>query len=123
MPDIIQDLADVIPSDLRKQVQEELLHGWRLQEVEARKEAKKLAAFGHANPAKAIEGVGQLVARIPPAAFHYWGIRLGYECWEDKQFMKDFLKHNPEVAVKNRVKRTMVGGAKGIFDANGFIVK
>lgn len=123
MPDIIQDLADVIPSDLRKQVQEELLHGWRLQEVEARKQAKQLAAFGHANPAQAIEGVGQLVARIPPAAFHYWGTRLGYECWEDKQFMNDFLKHNPEVAVKNRVKRTMVGGAKGIFDANGFIVK
>jgi hypothetical protein len=123
VPDFIQDLADVIPSDIRKGVQEELLNGWRLQEVEAKKQAKQLAAFGHANEAKAIDGVGQLVARIPPAAFHYWGIRLGYECWEDKQFMSDFLKHNPEVAVRNRVKRTVVNGAKGLFNASGFLIK
>jgi hypothetical protein len=50
-----------------------------------------------------------------------WGIRLGYECWEDKQFLKEFLRDNPEVAVRNYCKKTVVGGA--VFDASGFLIK
>ena len=123
MPDFIQDLADAIPADIRKSVEQELLHGWRMKEVNARKEAKQLAIYGNSNAASSIEGVGQLKARIPPDAFHYWGTRLGYDCWEDKQFLNDFIRDNPEVAVRNRVKRTMVGGAKGLFDASGFLIK
>jgi hypothetical protein len=50
-----------------------------------------------------------------------WGVRLGYECWEDKQFLKEFLRDNPEVAVRNYCKKTVVGGA--LFDSSGFLVK
>lgn len=123
MADFIQSLSEVIPPDLRKRVEEELLHGWRKQEVGAKAEAKQLAIFGNANAARSIDGVGELKARIPSAAFHYWGVRLGYECWQDKQFLKEFVRDNPEVAVKNRMKRTMVNGAAGIFDSSGFLHK
>jgi hypothetical protein len=119
--DLIQSLADAIPSHLRKRVERELINGWRMKEVNARKVAKQSAAFNHANEAHSIEGVGQLSARIPMDAWHYWGQRLGYECWEDKQFFNDFKKHNPEVAVRNYAKKTVVNGA--IFTADGFVTK
>lgn len=121
MADIIQSFADVIPSHLRMEVERELLHGWRLREVKAEHEAKQIAHFGHTNEANDIEGIGRLVARIPPDAYHMWGTRLGYECWSDKQFLKEFLRDNPEVAVRNYVKTACVNGA--IFDSSGFLIK
>lgn len=121
MADFVESLADAIPSDIRKDVERELLHGWRMEEVGAKAASKQLAIFQHANEARPIEGMGQLRCRIPLAAYHYWGNRIGYECWSDKQFLSEFERDNPEVAVRNRVKRTMVGGAKGVFDANGFL--
>lgn len=119
MSDIIQDLAEVVPPDLRKRVQEELLRGWRMEETKAKASAKQQAVFNHANEARSIEGVGQLKARIPLAAWHYWGQRLGYECWEDKSFLNEFLRDNPETAVRNYAKRTCVNGA--IFTGDGYL--
>lgn len=119
MSDIIQSLSEAIPADMRKQVERELLTGWRMQEAAAYTQAKSMAAFRHSNAAQSLEGVGELKAQIPLSAFHYWGQRLGYECWNDKEFMDDYIKHNPEVAVTNRVKRTTVNGA--IFTADGFL--
>ena len=119
MSDIIQDLAEVVPPDLRKRVQEELLRGWRMEETKAKASAKQSAVFNHANEARSIEGVGQLKARIPLAAWHYWGQRLGYECWEDKSFLDEFLRDNPETAVRNYAKRTCVNGA--IFTGDGYL--
>ena len=119
MADIIQSFAEVIPSHLRKQVERELLNGWRKQEVTASSQAKQQAAFRHSNAAQSLEGVGELKAQIPLSAFHYWGQRLGYVCWDDKSFVNDFIKHNPEVAVKNRVKRTVVNGS--IFTSDGYL--
>ena len=119
MSDLFQSLADAIPSHLRREVERELINGWRLNEVKDTAEKKRLGTFHKNAEAKPIEGIGQLTASIPPSAFHYWGSRLGYECWEDKQFVKEFIRDNPEVAVRNRVKRTMVSGA--VFTADGFL--
>lgn len=119
MSDFIQDLSEVIPPHLRKQVQEELLRGWRTEEVKAKASAKQNAVFNHANEAHNIDGVGRLKARIPLAAWHYWGQRLGYECWEDNGFLEEFLRDNPETAVRNYAKRTCVNGA--IFTGDGYL--
>lgn len=123
MSDFVTNLADAIPSDIRKNVERELRLGWNMDEVKAKTQAKQEAIYRNNKEAKPIEGVGQLVASIPESAFHYWGLRLGYECWQDKQFIKEFIRDNPEVAVRNRMKRTMVGGAKGLFDSSGFLLK
>lgn len=119
MADFVQDLADVIPSHLRKRVERELINGWNVERVAAKKEALQIGHYERARETNAIDGVGTLVARIPGAAYHYWGQRLGYECWQDKQFMDEFLRDNPETAVRNYAKKTMVGGA--IFTADGHI--
>jgi hypothetical protein len=121
LSDIIQSLSEAIPSHLRKQVEKELLTGWRMQEAASYHQAKQFAAFNHANAAKSIEGVGELKARIPLSSVHYWGQRLGYDCWNDETFVKEFIRDNPEVAVNNRVKRTTVNGA--IFTADGHLLK
>lgn len=85
----------------------------------ARAEAKQLAVYGNANAASSIDGVGQMTARIPPSSYHYWGKRLGYDCWNDDQFLREFLRDNPEVAVRNYTKKTVVNGA--ILTPDGFI--
>ena len=119
MSDIIQSLADAIPSHLRKRVERELINGWRMEEVKAKSTAKQSAVFRHSNEANNIEGVGRLKAQIPIQAWHYWGQRLGYECWEDNQFLSEFLRDNPETAVSNYAKRTCVNGA--IFTGDGYL--
>lgn len=121
MSDIIQSFADAIPSHLRKEMERELITGWRMQEAASYTQAKQFAAFNHANAAKSIDGVGELKARIPVSAIHYWGNRLGYECWNDEQFVNEYIKDNPEIAVNNRIKRTIVNGA--IFTGDGYLVK
>jgi hypothetical protein len=117
--DIFQSLADAIPSHLRKEVERELINGWQLNEVKDKIEVKRLGEFHKNNVAKPIDGIGELRASIPPSAFHYWGTRLGYECWEDRQFLREFIRDNPETAVRNRMKRTMVRGA--VFTADGYL--
>ena len=121
MSDIFQSLADAIPSHLRKEVERELINGWKMNQVKDSVEKRRLGEFHHNNAAKAVDGLGELKASIPPSAFHYWGTRLGYECWADKQFLKEFIRDNPEVAVRNRIKRTMVAGA--VFTADGHLVR
>ena len=86
-----------------------------------RSAAKQAGHFNRFNEANSIEGIGNKIAAIPVQAWHYWGNRLGYECWEDKTFLKEFLRDNPETAVNNYVKRTVVGGA--IFTADGSLLK
>lgn len=119
MSDLIQSLADVVPPHLQKRVEGELIRGWNQRRVEAQKEAKQIATYERARETKSVDGLGNLVARIPGDAYHYWGHRLGYECWKDDQFIKEFMRDNPEVAVKNYAKKTMVKGA--LFTADGFI--
>jgi hypothetical protein len=123
MADFIESLSDAIPPDLRNRVVEELRFGWNQEAVKAKQAAKQVAIFGYSHAARSIDGIGELRARIPKASFHFWGHRLGYECWEDKQFIKEFLRDNPEAAVTNRIKRTVVNGASGIFDSSGTLVK
>ena len=41
---------------------------------------------------------------------HYWGKRLGYGCWNDRKFIKEYLRDNPESRVKSAGgKKAQVG--------------
>lgn len=37
--------------------------------------------------------------RVPRVAYDAWGRKLGYECWDDAQFVHEFLRDNPECRV------------------------
>jgi len=52
---------------------------------------------------------GEVQMSVRPEFYHYWGQRLGYECWKDEGFVKLFLRDNPECRVRSRSKKTLVG--------------
>lgn len=119
MPDLYESLAECIPPHLLREVERELIRGFDMQRVRATAEAKQSAYFRNQAEAHSIDGIGQLDMQIPLDAFHYWGQRLGYECWDDETFKREFKRDNPEVAVRNYAKKTVVNGA--IFTADGYL--
>lgn len=49
---------------------------------------------------------GVVQAMIHPAFYHFWGQRLGYECWQDPQFVREFQRDNAFARVRNRPRKT-----------------
>jgi hypothetical protein len=66
-------------------------------------------ARAHAGTAKSLDGLGRLRMVITADAYHYWGRRLGYECWRDKAFLREYERDNAAVRVKSRGTRIQVG--------------
>ena len=99
-------MIESIDPSLHGQLEKELRTGWQRNRVEAAIDARKCAKE-NTKRHKSIDGLGQLMARIPIDAFHFWGIKLGYGCWNDKEFMDEFLRDNPELRVNS-------GGTKEI---------
>ena len=58
---------------------------------------------------RSVDGVGAPIAEITPDAYHYWGLREGYDCWRDKGFMREFLRDNPAARLKAAGTKTQVG--------------
>lgn len=49
------------------------------------------------------DGMGLRCAMsVHPFFYHYWGQIYGYECWKDEEFVRDFLRDNPECRVTSR---------------------
>ena len=42
-----------------------------------------------------IAGIGHCSTVLDPTSFHYWGQRLGYGCWDDEEFLREFRRDNP----------------------------
>ncbi|SRR5581483_6087920 len=61
------------------------------------------------------EGGGEIKFQIHPVFYHYWGQRLGYECWRDDTFVREMLRDNPEIRIRNADanKTVVVDGLKG----------
>jgi hypothetical protein len=75
------------------------------QEVAALESAPLVTNEGNLRPRAVISG----------EAYHYWGQRLGYQCWDDPTFLKEFERDNPECRVKQRMANPTIvnqwGGA------------
>jgi hypothetical protein len=95
-----------IDGELGQQLEKELRLGWERNRVEAAVEARQIAKYNQERH-KSVEGLGQKIATIPGHAYHFWGQKLGYGCWNDKAFMREFLRDNPECRVNS-------GGTKEI---------
>ncbi|HYD00306.1 MAG TPA: hypothetical protein VEB22_03700 [Phycisphaerales bacterium] len=82
-----------------------------LDELRARQEMKRAtmrrrmalaqAAGGERRILKGEVG-GAVDMMIDPVSYHYWGNRLGYECWDDRQFVAEYKRDNPECRVRLR---------------------
>jgi hypothetical protein len=103
---------EVDMSELPPGVVEEFRKGRHAREVKTLLQAPRLqdmAARAHNMDHRSIDGLGRLRMVVTPDAFHYWGRRLGYECWRDKQFLAEFERDNPNVRVKCGGTKIQVG--------------
>lgn len=95
-----------IDPELRGALEELYRRRWILECLRAQREADTMPR--EAREAKAVDGLGALESRIPGTAYHAWGQRLGYDCWNDPGFRRDFRKMAPETVVRCYGTRTQV---------------
>jgi|TARA_B100000073_G_scaffold219937_1_gene183048 hypothetical protein len=94
------ELAHGVANALRSQIAREHNAAYANQEQLAHSARREI---------NSVEGVGSLKARIDPTSYHYWGKRVGYDCWNDRKFLKEYLRDNPESRVKSVSGKTQVG--------------
>jgi hypothetical protein len=100
---------DDLPGAMRAQVIEELCNGINKDWVNAGIQQRKIAYQTNEIDRKSIDGIGRMRMRIDPTLYHYWGTKLGYDCWKDNQFLNEVERDNPEVRVKSGGTRLQVG--------------
>ena len=121
MADLISSLSQIIPPELLGSVRDELVRGWRMSEVNAYKDADKIAKENRFQERKVLKNGLRMKMRVPADAYHYWGNKFKtYDCWKDSEFQRDFMKSNPGLIVKNE-KKTIVNGA--LLDSHGITIK
>lgn len=106
--DIAESLGDMAPS-LKKEIISEFKTGYQREMVKSGINHRKIATDNHRKTLKSIEGVGRLRMRVDPTHFHYWGQKLGYQCWSDKGFLHDVEKVHPELKTKCEGTKLQVG--------------
>lgn len=97
-----------IPEEFRPAAQNVMDAKWQQSRIDAQRAAKEMAKLNQEEH-KSIDGIGQLTARIPGVAFHFWGQKLGYDCWKDDGFLQEFLRDNPECRVNSKGTKLQVG--------------
>jgi hypothetical protein len=83
----------------------ELREGRMLKMIEAQKLQRMAAKAGGE---RFTMSCGEMRFQVQPEFFHYWGQRLGYECWDNKEFVREFLRDNPECRVKNIARKPTI---------------
>lgn len=81
----------------------ELDYRQRQKEAQMHREMAAAAKAGGERRIFKIDDVGgEVQFMVHPTSWHYWGARLGYRCWQDRQFIREYLRDNPAARVKNR---------------------
>ncbi len=93
------DLVNLMPGDLSRDVERELRMGFQLELVNAGIRQKRIAAANHANPRRALDGIGQTTMCLDPVFYQLARIQFGADCWKDKQFRREILRDNEDVRV------------------------
>lgn len=92
-----------------KQVLEILAGFEKLRRLEATRQFAAIARKGQDRVFLNTGGMGgHLNSQIQADSFHYWGQRLGYQCWDDPQFVKEYLRDNEYARVKSRPRTVTV---------------
>jgi hypothetical protein len=100
--------------------------------LEAMQERRRRRCLVEARAAARAGGVARPVAgaelemRVHPHSFHHWGQRLGYGCWDDKGFRREYRRDVPESRVRTMGSRPSSSLAsvpgdrlRALFGANG----
>jgi hypothetical protein len=97
-----------IPEEFHARAKSIMDEKWQQSRIDAKKAANEIAKLNKQDH-KSVEGLGELTARIPGVAYHFWGQKLGYDCWKDQEFLREFLRDNPECKVNSKGTKLQVG--------------
>lgn len=86
-----------------------------VEKVNARLRQRRVAAELGGNR-KAANGLGRPRLEVDTYAYHYWGKRLGYQCWKDRQFLREFERDNPDCRVRAKGTKEIQVGWQGATD-------
>lgn len=101
----VETFARSMGADGLRQFEQELRWGVHAREVMAAQNQQRHQE--EVTDVCAIDSMGMVpTMAVDGAVFHYWGQRLGYECWDDPQFIREFQRDNPEVRAKYKARRT-----------------
>lgn len=100
--DGIAESLEACSPELAAGVMDELRKGLKAETVLALAQQEKIAEATDRIEFAAIDGIGECTMRLDPTLYHYWGKRLGYQCWQDKAFKKEIHRDNESVRVRRR---------------------
>lgn len=105
---LTDSIVDELGGDaaLAKGVIDELSKGVEYDLYKAREEQQETARINRIEHGST--EMGRLRMRVPETAYHYWGQRLGYQCWKDKRFLAEYERDNASAKVAYR-RKMMVG--------------
>ena len=86
-----------------------LLDEQRAEEEVAFKQQQKIAAASEHLENVYMDGIGECHMRVDLTAYWYWVMREGREIWNDKKFIAEYKRDNPEVRVRSKSKKLLVG--------------
>lgn len=112
-PDVFTTaLIDAVGEEFALEALAEFQRGEHVKQTMAAMRQARIAKANQAIEHRASEALGQHIMTIDAVAYHYWGQRLGYECWADKQFRREYMRDNPEVRVNTKFAPRVHGFSK-----------
>ena len=111
---VAEQLADTIRAAEGEQVAADvkvvLQADWRQRAADIQQRAAALGEVNKGLQARRMEAM-RLTMRVDEDSYHYWGQRLGYECWKDPQFIREYKRDNPECCVAPEPQKVFAGVA------------
>lgn len=98
-------LANMVKGlDSGRMIERELRMGFELEKSMAFARQRKIAAANARNPRRSIEGMGQVTMSIDPVLRVLAERQFGRGCFNDKNFVRELLRDNPELRVPTQKK-------------------
>jgi hypothetical protein len=80
----------------------------RAEEEMAFSRQQRVAAASAAIDSAWLDGLGECHMRLDPEVFFHWVKKEGRDCWNDKNFIHEFKRDNPDVRVRNRSRKSFI---------------
>ena len=106
--DFASDLAKAHGEGFVRDFCRTLIDEQRAEEEVAFARQQKIAATSQALDAAYFDGLGELHMRVDAEVFFHWVKKEGKDCWNDRKFIHEFKRDNPDVRVLNRSRKTFI---------------
>lgn len=96
-PELVKEVARTPALEPVKQATIKLAQIKRQRDIE---QSNQIAKENHNTEFKAVDGIGELKARIPMSVYIEMRRRCGDDYWEHSSNCEEFLKNNPQFKIK-----------------------